>query len=527
MAFQINQLADSGTVNESCLIEIEKPVGSGYQNRKATMGALATLVAGGSFQQVGSDIVRTVNGKLQEELSLDDFKGGSRTDAEALQLAIDYASLYDYGVVRIPPRLVTIDEQITVKEGVSLRGGGYAGTPEWDTNAWVYDEKGMGSVFQITFGAGGSADANAAFIMERSSSIEDCSFWYPNQSGSDASPDQYPPTIAFGIEDPADPDALADIRIERATFVNPYIGVRAVKTHGRFVMRDVNMAVWLQGIVMDKSLDVNRLENVHIHPGFMYRGDWPANHCLYWQYQQASGYGIAVGACDQPYIHSCFVFGGRQALRIAPITTGLPNGVVVNQSGFEGCFRAVQIEAKAQVVKFTGCLFGTFDLDSGAGLYGDSALVLAGTGGADLIRWVDFVNCMTFSSRKQAINCANFKNVKVSGCSFNGIHAGNEGFSAPAILFSGGNGLQYMGNSLAMNGTGNVLDYYLSIAAVSGFIIKDNLWHFQPGASSRMVIDAFSNAGRIDCNMASDASGAGITNAGANVTAEVVIPYTA
>jgi hypothetical protein len=325
----------------------------------------------------------------------------------------------------------------------------------------------------------------------------------------------------------ADPDALSDIRIEKCTFVNPYIGVRAVKTHGRFVMRDINMAFWLQGIVIDKSLDIDRLENVHINPGIMYRGAYPANHNFYWQYQQATSYAIHIGACDQPYLHSVFTFGGRIGLRVAPLTTGTPNGVIVNQSGFEGAYRCVQIEDVAQTTKFTGCIFGTYDLNPGGGLYGDVAIVISGGGGGDFIRWTELVNCLVFSSRKQAISAGAFKNIKVIGCSFNGIHQADEGFGAPALTFSEGAGLIYTNNSFAMNGGSNAGDYYLNVNLCAGVIVKNNLWHFQPGSASRFSVTNTS-AGRFECNMAADASGGVVfTSGNADVTIETPIPYTA
>jgi hypothetical protein len=531
---RIQQLADSTTaVTDTDLLETARDLGTGsYLSVKRTAGQIAAIVASGSFIQNGSSVIRTVVNKLREEVSLDDFKDAGMTDAEALQAAIDYCSQNDVGCVRIPARLVTIDESITVKEGVCLLGYGYGGSPEYDTNAWVYDEKGLGSTFRITFGAGETADALAAFIMERSSSIENCIFWYPDQEGSTATPDTYPPTIAMGVEDVADPDALSDIRIEKCTFVNPYVGVRAVKTHGRFVMRDVNMAFWLQGIVLDKSLDVDRLENIHINPGIMYRGEYPSNHNFYWQYQQATSYAIHVGACDQPYLHSVFTFGGRIGLRVAPLTTGYPNGVIINQSGFEGAYRCVQIENIAQTTKFTGCIFGTFDLNPGGGLYGDSAIVIAGDGGANLIRWTELVNCLVFGARKCGIEAANFKNIKVIGCTFNGLHAVDEGFGAPAMSFASGNGMIFLGNSLAMNGGSNAGDYYLKVHSVGGGIIKDNLWANQPGSSARF---SFTNSAscRADCNMASDTSGGVVYvptvggDANADVIVETPIPYTA
>ena len=124
----------------------------------------------------------------------------SADDSSCIQLAINAASSAGGGVVWVPSGFWNLKTQVVVKPNVTIQcvGNGYV----YDANTLMasipnYVSTG-GAIFAINWGSGsGSSNtaSDAAFQLQHSASIQNCGFWYPNQSATASSPMEYGSTI--------------------------------------------------------------------------------------------------------------------------------------------------------------------------------------------------------------------------------------------------------------------------------------------------------------------------------------------
>lgn len=337
-------------------------------------------------------------------------KGDNLTDdTAAIISALNAASSLGGGVVYASQGIYRINQQITIPKGVTLMGTGSKAVPQWvDPTGW--DITYYGTVFAITWGAGGSDILNSAFLMSSYSKIEGCSFWYPNQSGSTLTPSQYPPTIAHVNGDVQEAgNSVLQTDIVNCVFVNPWIAGNFTRAHEQLNITNVLFFAWFKGFIIDISSDIDRLVDIHANPNIMYRGAYPANNA--YEYGLAnSGVGLDIGRADQIYLTRCFVYGFATGCWVHTVSTTSPNGVYFVECGFEGSSICVKVNDVVRRLNMSSVILGTVDrTTSGQSLY----ISLAADA---LIDEITLLNVTSFTSAHQAFYLNNVNHLTMEGC---------------------------------------------------------------------------------------------------------------
>lgn len=101
----------------------------------------------------------------------------------------------------------------------------------------------------------------------------------------------------------------SDALIEDVFLANPYVGVR-IDHVGRVTIRRLYGQPLQYGIVVDRSLDTNYIDNIHFWP-YWQRLDGPQG-----QFQQQQGRAIELYRCDNPHLSNIFVSNYDQGLSL-------------------------------------------------------------------------------------------------------------------------------------------------------------------------------------------------------------------
>ena len=267
---------------------------------------------------------------------------GKTDNTKVFQTVMDKAS--EKGeVVFVPPGQYRFDSTLTIPEGVALKGNAEGPT----TNSL---EKGT-----LFMAYAGRADENSTpFItMNHNSTLKGLSIYYPEQTITDVRP--YPWTIQI---------IGNRCNIINLDIVNAYNGIDCGSVyHGQDYLRNIHMCALHKGVYVDRTVDIGRMENIHIHPASWFHLLNGKEETLH-QYCVNNLEGFIIGRCDWQYMTNCFVIWAKVGFRFIE-TKGDPVGndpqanILITQSGSDVGPLAVIVE-KTQYhagIAFQNCQF--------------------------------------------------------------------------------------------------------------------------------------------------------------------------
>ena len=266
---------------------------------------------------------------------------GNTDNTQAFQAALDRAA--EKGVtISIPAGQYRFDGVITIPDGVALKGvgeGPIAARLDKGTLLLAY--------------AGRDAENSPPFItLQNNGTLKGLSIYYPQQVVEDIRP--YPYTVQV---------RGSRCNIIDVTMVNSYNGIDCGSVyHGQDYLRNIYLCALRRGIYIDRTTDIGRIENVHIHPTCWLElgvdADALGDFCI------ANLEGFIIGRCDWEYMINCFVIWAKVGFRFIE-TKGDPIGhdpqanILITQSGSDVGPLAVIVE-KTQYhcgIAFENCQF--------------------------------------------------------------------------------------------------------------------------------------------------------------------------
>ena len=280
---------------------------------------------------------------------------GTTDNTKAFQMALDAAG--KTGVtVHVPAGRYRFDGVLSIPDCVTLRG-------TWEGPHLPDIDKGSA----LFIYAGKDDEDSAPFIILNSNStLKGLTLYYPEQKIGEIH--SYPWTIqrkGFRCN-------MIDLAV-----ANTYNGIDCgTFPSGGQHLRNIDMSALRRGVYIDRSYDIGRIENVHIHPvSWVYYNDRNREREL-WQYLLNNLEGFIIGKCDWEYMTNCFVIFTRVGFRFIEmeLEPGQKRGVaeqgniLITQSGADLCFQGVRVE-KVQDhagIAFENCQFMSgFEIDDG------------------------------------------------------------------------------------------------------------------------------------------------------------------
>ncbi len=293
---------------------------------------------------------------------------GKTDNTKAFQTALNRAAEKG-GIVHVPAGQFRFDGVLTIPRSVGLQGAAIG------PSTVFYDR---GTILMAY--AGRDDESSAPFItLESSSTIRGLGIVYPEQSPDDIHP--YP----YCIQATGRMANIIDV-----TIANAYNGIDCGSAYNEsHNLRDVNICALRRGIYIDRTTDIGRIENVHLHSVAWWDLNYPERReieiKLINDYTLANLEGFIIGRCDWEYMVNCFVIWAKVGFRFIE-TKGDPVGndpqanILITQSGsdigplsvlvekvqyhvgiaFENCqfFDGILIEEENQgPVKLTNCSF--------------------------------------------------------------------------------------------------------------------------------------------------------------------------
>jgi hypothetical protein len=173
-----------------------------------------------------------------------------------------------------------------------------------------------------------SSNRNPFILTKGKTVVQDLAFYYPQQVTS-GTPIDYPPVIQTSYSD----NVIRNLYLQnvyRGIYLNTGIYSPAVSA-GRDLIENVRIGVFGEaGIVVDHTLDVSRLNNIHIWPFYGANSDlrnYASNHT----------FGIIIKRADSIQLNNVFLFGLFGGLYLIassdnPTTAGASNGQACNLS---------------------------------------------------------------------------------------------------------------------------------------------------------------------------------------------------
>jgi hypothetical protein len=172
---------------------------------------------------------------------------GVTDDTAAFQAALRSVAKAGGGAVFVPEGRYAIRGNLTVPQGVTLRGE--LETPD--------PAKPLRGSILMAF-AGRGADTGRPFLsLAPSSGIKGLAIWYPEQDAAHITP--YPFTVRHASE----------ATVEDVEFVNSYQGINVGPGgNGTHMVRNVSGTPLFTGVQIDNCFDTGRIENVRFMPGY-------------------------------------------------------------------------------------------------------------------------------------------------------------------------------------------------------------------------------------------------------------------
>jgi len=257
----------------------------------------------------------------------------------AFQAALDEAGKIG-ATVFVPIGKYRFNGTITIPDGAALSG-------TWQGPHFPNQAKGSA----LFIYAGRDNENSAPFVtMGDNSTIKGLTLFYPEQKAKDIHP--YPWTIQ---------GKGARYNIFDMTLANSYnaINCGAVSAAGHN-LRNVNICALRRGVLIDKTCDIGRVENVHIHNVNWWTVDEPykpTNEDIkaMFDYTMKNLEGFIIGRCDWEYMNNCFVIWSKIGFHFretpdAP-QTGLTKdrvhvrgNILITQSGSDMAPQALFVE---------------------------------------------------------------------------------------------------------------------------------------------------------------------------------------
>ncbi len=271
-----------------------------------------------------------------------------RTDNTlAFQSALNKAAITG-GIVHVPAGKYRFDGVLEIPRGVALQG--IAAGP-----GCIYSD--IGTVLMAY--AGRDDENSKPFITLRSSStLRGLGIIYPEQKPQDIHP--YP----YCIQATGRSGNVIDV-----TIANAYNGIDCGSLYNEGQnLRGINMCALRRGLYIDRSTDIGRIEDIHIHSVAWWDINYPVRMGdetqLINNYTLKNLEGFIIGRCDWEYMSNCFVIWAKVGFRFTE-TKGDPSGadsqanILITQSGSDDGPLAVLVE-KTQYhsgIAFENCQF--------------------------------------------------------------------------------------------------------------------------------------------------------------------------
>lgn len=239
---------------------------------------------------------------------------GKQDDTGAIQAAMDRAAEVGGAVVHLLAGTYRIEGSLTVPSGVTLQGIWRA--PHHEDRTW-------GSAL-FSYAGRGEPEGKALVTLQPSSAIRGVTVYYPDQTADDIQP--YPFAIrGSGME----------YTVENVTFVNAYQGIDCSPQHELHFIRNVRGCVLHRGIIVDRCMDIGRIENVHFNPHYWARSLPPPGR----ENNGAMGYEqklvdylnqnlevFVFGRTDWEYVFNTFAWGFKDCYKFIETEAGACNG---------------------------------------------------------------------------------------------------------------------------------------------------------------------------------------------------------
>lgn len=254
----------------------------------------------------------------------------AKTDCTAaFQKALDFTAGKGGGIVAVPSGQYLFKGNLLFPPGVTLKG-------TWES--LHHADIGKGSQL---FVVGGKGDENGTpFItLQQSSCLKGVTIFYPEQQVDNIQP--YPWTIrGKGMC-----CSVIDVSL-----VNPYRGIDfGTESNELHVIRNLFGCPLREGIFINRTTDIGRVENVHFNPHSWARADYP-NHPIEGKWENLIKYlnenlvGFRIGQTDWEYMVNCFVIFAKTGFHFVNVGNGAPN-VDLTQCGSDIGHVAVQVDA--------------------------------------------------------------------------------------------------------------------------------------------------------------------------------------
>jgi hypothetical protein len=207
-------------------------------------------------------------------------------NTKAFQAALDIAGKRGE-TVHVPVGQYRFDGTLTIPEGATLEG-------TWKGPHQPLIEKGSAL---FIYGGRDREDADPFIILSTNSTIKGLTLYYPEQQFPDIRP--YPWTIQRRGGTRCN---MIDLAI-----ANAYNGIDCgTYGGGGHHLRNIDMMCARRGIYIDRTFDIGRTENVHIHPiSWVYASEVTERES--WEYFLNNLEGFIIGRCDWDYMTNCFV----------------------------------------------------------------------------------------------------------------------------------------------------------------------------------------------------------------------------
>ncbi len=247
----------------------------------------------------------------------------------AFQKALDFAAKQGGGIVAVPNGQYCFQGCLLVPPGVTLKG-------VWES--LHHADIGRGSQL-LVIGGKGEENGTPFITLQQSSCLEGMTIFYPEQQVDSIQP--YPWTIrGRGM----------CCSVINVSLVNPYRGIDfGTESNELHVIRNVFGCPLKEGIYINRTTDIGRVENVHFNPHSWSRADYP-NHPIEGQWDDFIKYlnenlvGFRIGQTDWEYMVNCFVIFAKTGFHFVQTDNGAPN-VVLTQCGSDIGSVAVQVDA--------------------------------------------------------------------------------------------------------------------------------------------------------------------------------------
>ena len=261
----------------------------------------------------------------------------------AFQHALDDAAAQGGGVVAVPSGQYLFQGTLVVPPGVTLRG-------VWE--AMHHADIGHGSQL-LVFSGKGDENGTPFIMLQQSSCLRGVTIAYPDQNAEDVQP--YPWTIrGRGMF-----CSVLDV-----TLVNPYRGVDfGTEANELHCIRNLFGCPLREGVFINRTTDIGRVENVHFNPHGWGRADLPnapregtpAWNALE-RYLNENLVGFRIGRTDWEYMVDCFVIFAKIGFHFVRTDAGEPNAVLT-QCGSDIGPVAVRVDASQSHagIAFSNC----------------------------------------------------------------------------------------------------------------------------------------------------------------------------